>query len=67
MNVYNLLDQKDATSVNPDTGSPDYTTTIDPKKIPYNSARISTVDDYVIQPGWYTSPRQVQVGVIFGF
>ncbi|MFO7446677.1 MAG: TonB-dependent receptor [Ignavibacteriaceae bacterium] len=67
INVYNLLDQRDAINVNPDTGSPDYTTEIDPKKIPYSSDRVSTVEDYVLRPAWYTSPRQVQFGIIFGF
>ncbi|MDZ7313424.1 MAG: TonB-dependent receptor [candidate division KSB1 bacterium] len=65
--VYNLLDQRDATVVYTDTGSPEYTTTIDPSKIPYNSARVSTVEDYINQPAWYTAPRQVQVGLAWGF
>jgi outer membrane receptor protein involved in Fe transport len=67
MNVYNLFDQKDETSVYGDTGSADYTTTIDPLKIPYNPKRIGTIEDYVNQAGWYTEPRQVQVGLIIGF
>ncbi|MGD8782201.1 MAG: TonB-dependent receptor [Ignavibacteria bacterium] len=67
LNVYNLLDQRDATNVYSDTGSPDYTTEINPDNILYNSDRVSTVEDYVLQPSWYTSPRQIQFGVIFGF
>jgi len=67
VNVYNLLDQRDETTVRTDTGTADYTTTIDPSKIPYNSSRVSTVEDFVTQPSWYTGPRQIQVGVIFGF
>jgi hypothetical protein len=67
VNVYNLLDQRDATTVYGDTGSPDYTTTINPVKIPYKSERVSTVEDFVLQPSWYTAPRQIQFGIIFGF
>ena len=67
MNVYNVLDQRDATAVYGDTGSPEYTTNINPGKIPYTSNRVSTVQDYVNQPSWYTAPRRVEVGVIIGF
>jgi hypothetical protein len=65
--VYNLLDQRDATTVYGDTGSPDYTTTINPNKIPYTSTRVSTVQDFVNQPTWYSAPRRVEVGVVLGF
>jgi hypothetical protein len=67
INVYNVLDVRDAAVVYGDTGSPEYTTTINPSKIPYNAERISTVEDFVLQPSWYTAPRQVQLGIIFGF
>jgi hypothetical protein len=66
VNVYNLLDQRDATAVYSDSGSPDYTTTNEVAR-PYNSLRVSTVEDYVNQPSWYTAPRQVQVGLSLGF
>jgi hypothetical protein len=67
VNVYNLLDQRDATAVYGDTGSPDYTTNIDPSIVPYNASRVSTVEDFVTQPTWYTAPRQVHVGLAFEF
>jgi outer membrane receptor protein involved in Fe transport len=67
MNVYNLLDQRDQTNVYTDTESADYTTNTDPSRIPYNTSRISTIEDYVNQPAWYTAPRQVQIGVTLGF
>lgn len=67
LNIYNLFDQRDETSVYQDTGTADYTTTINPLKVPYNSSRVSTVEDYVLQPSWYTGPRQVQLGVAIGF
>jgi outer membrane receptor protein involved in Fe transport len=67
VNVYNLLDQRDETNVYGDTGTADYTTNTDPSKIPYNSARVSTVEDFVLQPTWYSAPRQVHVGFILSF
>jgi hypothetical protein len=62
LNVFNVFDIKDVTGVYADTGSPEYTTNIDPDDIPYNVKRVSTVEDYVKQPSWYTAPRQVQLG-----
>jgi hypothetical protein len=67
VNVYNLFDQRDETNVYGDTGTAEYTTNADPSRIPYNSVRISTIEDYVLQPGWYTPPRQIQVGLMLGF
>ena len=67
VNVYNLLDQRDETGVYTDTGTAEYTTNADPSRIPYNSARVSTIEDYVLQPGWYTAPRQIQAGLLLDF
>ena len=70
LNIYNLLDLRDQTTVYTDTGSADYTTTIDPSNPAYNSYnenRISTIEDFALQPSWYTGPRQVQLGLILGF
>jgi outer membrane receptor for ferrienterochelin and colicin len=67
INVYNLFDQRDGTTVWGDSGSPDYTTTSESAAKLYNNIRVSTVDDYVNQPSWYTAPRQVQVGLALGF
>jgi len=66
LNVYNLLDQRDATSVYSDTGTPEYTTNSAVART-YDPSRVSTVEDFVNQPSWYTSPRQVQFGVSLGF
>jgi outer membrane receptor for ferrienterochelin and colicin len=65
LNIYNLLDQRDATSVYSDTGNPDYTTQDSGQR--YNNTRVSTIEDYVNQPTWYTAPRQIQFGVSLGF
>ncbi len=67
LNVYNLFNQLDETFVYTDTGSPDYTTTIDPVKLGYNAKRVGTVEDYINHPDWHAAPRQVQVGMSFGF
>ena len=70
LNVYNLLDLRDPVSVYGDTGSADYTTTIDPNSLAnnsYNPNRVSTVQDYVLRPGNFVGPRQVQLGLTLGF
>ena len=67
LNVYNLFDQRDETNVYTDTGSADYTTETNPAKIPYNSERVGTVEDYVNRPDWYTAPRQIQTGITVSF
>jgi hypothetical protein len=67
MNVYNIFDARNQTTVYGDTGSADYTTNTDPSKIEYNASRISTVQDFVTQPSWYSAPRQVEMGVIINF
>jgi outer membrane receptor protein involved in Fe transport len=66
-NIYNLFDNRDELSVYGDTGTADYTTYVNPEKIGYSPGRIGTVEDYVLQPGWYAPPRQVQVGMSVGF
>ena len=67
MNIYNLFDIQDQTAVYSDTGTAQYTTNINPSKISYDPRRISTVEDYVLQPGWYTAPRQIQLGFAVEF
>lgn len=65
--VYNVFDQRDQTNVYTDTESADYTTTINPAKISYHAARVSTVEDYINQPTWYSAPRQINFGFAFSF
>ena len=67
INVYNVLDIRDETAVYSDTGSADYSTLIDPRIFGYNAQRIGTLSDYINQPGWYTSPRQIQLGTSVEF
>ncbi|MDZ7346085.1 MAG: TonB-dependent receptor, partial [candidate division KSB1 bacterium] len=65
--INNLFDSDDAVAVYSDTGSPDYTTNITPSRVSYDSKRVGTVEHYVLQPGYYTAPRQIQVGFSVGF
>ena len=67
VNVYNVFDIRDETAVYGDTGSADYTTFIDPDIIDYDNRRIGTIEHYVNQPGWYTAPRQIQLGASIEF
>ncbi|RPI05394.1 MAG: TonB-dependent receptor [Ignavibacteriae bacterium] len=67
MNIYNVLDQADVTSVYSDTGSPLYTTGTRPDRISYSADRVSTPEDFINQPSWYVAPRQIQVGLSLGF
>jgi hypothetical protein len=70
LNVYNLLDLDDPNTVYPDTGSAEYTTTVDPSSTAnnaYNPNRVSTVEDFVLRPANFTGPRQVQLGLTLGF
>jgi outer membrane receptor protein involved in Fe transport len=69
MYVYNLFDSRMATNVWSDTGSPDYTTNPGPNDPVYNydPNRIGTTADIQKRPEWYIAPRQVQLGLSFGF
>ena len=67
LNIYNLTDQRDEVTVYGDTGTAEYTTNIDPKTISYDVNRVGTIQDFVNQPGWYTSPRQIQLGLAVNF
>ena len=67
LNIYNLFDIRDQVAVYPDTGTSEYTTTVRPWAISYSAARVGTIDDYVMQPGWYSAPRQIQLGLSLEF
>ena len=67
LNIYNLFDIQDQVAVYSDTGSSEYTTTVRPWAISYSPNRVSTIDDYVLQPGWYSAPRQIQLGFSLEF
>lgn len=65
--VYNLFDNRAATVVFSDTGSPTYTTYPNPAEVAYSPVRISSVQDLYNRPEWFISPRQVQIGLSLGF
>ncbi|MBN2103607.1 TonB-dependent receptor [bacterium] len=67
MNIYNLFDSRDETTVYADTGTAEYTTTVRPDEIPYDPNRVGSLNSYVVRPEWYTAPRQIQVGFSLGF
>jgi hypothetical protein len=65
--VYNLFDQKGETTVYTETGSARYSANIDPDTIPYDAARVGTVEDFLRQPTWFIPPRQIQAGFTVEF
>jgi len=66
-NIYNVFDIRNETGVYTDTGTASYTTTIDPDLILYNPSRVGTVEEYITQPSWYSTPRQIQLGLTLEF
>jgi len=64
---YNLLDQREETSVYGDTGTAEYTTYPKVNDVPYAPQRISTVEDLLKRPEWYITPREIQIGFTIGF
>jgi len=67
MNVYNVFDLHDVTNVYADTQKADETSTRDPVMAGYDAKRIGTVEEWAKQPSWYTSPREIQLGLSVGF
>ena len=65
--VYNLLDQKGAVRVHADTGSPEYTTYGTHQYVSYNPERVGSLEHYYLNPEYYQSPRQIQLGYIIEF
>ncbi len=66
-NIYNVFDIRNETGVYTDTGTASYTTTIDPDLILYNPSRVGTVEEFITQPSWYSTPRQIQLGLTLEF
>lgn len=65
LKVFNLLDARNVVNVFGDTGSPNYTTSIN--GISEDPARPNKVADYVKYPTNYAVPRLVQTGIEFKF
>lgn len=66
-NLYNVFDIENENGVWSDTGTADYTTTIDPDVISYDPNRVGTVEDFRRISGFYGEPRRVELGVMVEF
>ena len=64
LNIRNILDQRNATSVYADTGLPDYTLQGITQKD--RVIELSDVDDYYANPNYYSTPRFIQFGLRIG-
>ena len=68
LNIFNLLDTRNARNVYSDTGRPDYTFE-GLNQIDRNAGldiEISDVDEYYMRPGNYYAPRFIQLGMSIG-
>lgn len=64
--IFNLFDRLNERDVFPDTGRAGYSLT--PYHMGYLQPRgINSLEDYFIRPDFYSSPREVQVGLTVGF
>lgn len=63
--IYNLFDQRAATNVWSDSGSPKYT--LQTRNASFDQNRVSTIEDNANHPEWYIEPRQVQLGFSLSF
>lgn len=64
-NVNNLLDTRNATSVFTDTGEPNYTNSI--ANVGADKNRTNTVEEFIVYPHWYSTPREILFGVKLAF
>jgi len=65
LNVNNLLDSRNATSVHSDTGSPTYSGRL--QSLLQNRYGLNTVGEYIQYPTWYYAPREILLGVNYSF
>ena len=66
VNVYNLLDIRNELTVYGDTGRSSYS--LIPTYTPqYSGPGLNSLDEYLIEPTYYTAPRQVRLGVSLSF
>jgi outer membrane receptor protein involved in Fe transport len=62
--VYNIFDIKNELDVYKDTGSADYTLEANQ---PVSVRGVNTLDDYFVRPDWFSTPRQVKLGLSLSF
>lgn len=60
-NVYNLFDRLNEIDVFGDTGRAG--NTLQDKTISESSARVNTIEEYLVYPHFYSTPREIQIGL----
>ena len=69
LSIYNLTDRRNQIIVYGDTGNA--RETIEKRRAetvsPFEPMRPNTVSEFFNRPDWYDSPRQIQLGIQFGF
>ena len=65
LNVNNLLDTRNATSVHTDTGSPTYSGRL--QSILDDMYVLNTVGEYIEYPTWFYAPREILLGINYSF
>ena len=66
VNVYNLLDIRNELTVYGDTGRSSYS--LIPTYTPqYSGPGLNSLDEYLIEPTYYSAPRQVRLGISLSF
>jgi hypothetical protein len=65
MNVFNLLDRRNARNVYSDTGRPDYT--LEGINQQRRVVEVADVNEYFARPGNFHPPRHIQWGIVLAF
>ncbi|MBN1782336.1 TonB-dependent receptor [bacterium] len=65
VNITNLLDTRNARAVYADTGRPDFT--LDSYSYRNRFYEIGSIEEYYANPGMYTNPRFIQLGLRFSY
>ena len=62
INIYNLLDIRNELTVYSDTGRSSYS--LLPTYTPqYSGPMLNTLDEYLVNPSYYSAPRQIKIGL----
>ena len=64
INVYNLFDIRNELTVYGDTGRSSYS--LIPTYTPqYSGPSLNSLDEYLIEPTYYSAPRQIRLGFLY--
>ena len=66
INVYNLFNFLNELSVYNDTGRATYSL-LPTYTAEYSGPELNTLDEYLVRPHYYSSPRQVKLGISISF